>query len=64
MKKIFAILLSVLISACSLGLVACDAQANDDAKFTVTTIYNLLKEEGWDGTITELTEIFQGKYYE
>ena len=50
MKKIFAILLSVLISACSLGLVACDAQANDDAKFTVTTIYNLLKEEGWDGT--------------
>ena len=61
MKKIFAILLSVLISACSLGLVACDAQANDDAKFTVTTIYNLLKEEGWDGTITELTEIFQGK---
>lgn len=61
MKKIFAILLSVLISACSLGLVACDAQANSDAKFTIATIYNLLKEEGWDGTITELTEIFQGK---
>lgn len=61
MKKILALLLSVLIGSCSLGLVACDSQANDDAKFTVTTIYNLLKEEGWDGTIAELTEIFQGK---
>ena len=61
MKKILAIVLSVLVATCSLGLVACDEQANNDAKFTITTIYNLLRDEGFDGTITELAEIFQGK---
>ena len=61
MKKILAVVLSVLVATCSLGLVACDEKANSDAKFTMTTIYNLLKEQGFDGTIIELTEIFQGK---
>lgn len=61
MKKILAVVFSLLIGVCSLGLTACDAQANDDAKFTITTIYNLLREEGFDGTVAELTEIFQGK---